>query len=341
MRTEHKQKLLSLLAQEKTVVHTLPKVISDAEARKLAGTFCTDDSYDLLVTSNADVVDAETGKAIIRFRKNVLPENFCKDAYKALQGVPIPMDNRGIAAGWDHKKVMDYVKLSGAIDYKRNAPDSFRFKLITRDGKLSNTSRGIPVRSGVVGYFDRSTRFPYCRQTAFNKKEFAKFKKAYPLIKRVDEYYSLLCPEAWEAQNSIAQETEQAFVIRGTSFTTVTVNKNWQTAIHTDKGDYEKGFGNLVALRAGETFSGGYLCMPQWRVAVDVESYDILYMDVHQWHGNTPFHGDMTKSERLSLVMYYRNNMQFCGTPAEEQELAKRRKGGDKVYQELEDSPYE
>ena len=176
-------------------------------------------------------------------------------------------------------------------------------------------------------------RTPYCRQTAFNKNEFEKFKKAYGIIKFVDNKYKELMPEHYKLQRDVADETAQDFVIKDTAFTTVTVNKNWQTAVHTDKGDFDKGFGNLVVLREGR-YEGGYFVIPQWAVAFDMQNCDLLLCDVHQWHGNTPINKIDEKATRISLVMYYRQNMTHCGTAAEEQEIAKQReiRSGASIY---------
>ena len=94
-----------------------------------------------------------------------------------------------------------------------------------KDGTMSKTNQAMTsVNSGIIGYFDRNARFPYCRQTAFNEKEFSKFKKAYPIIKFVDTKYAELMPEHYARQAKVADETSQDFVIRDTAFTTVTVN---------------------------------------------------------------------------------------------------------------------
>ena len=106
----------------------------------------------------------------------------------------------------------------------------------------------------------------------------------------------------------------------------MTVNKNWQTAVHQDAGDFPDGLGNLTVLEAGD-YTGGYFCLPQYRVAVDVRNYDCLLADVHTWHGNTPIIPVKPgrRFVRLSLVMYYRNDMIFCGSV--EEELARAKKG--------------
>ena len=134
-------------------------------------------------------------------------------------------------------------------------------------------------------------------------------------------------PEHYKLQREEADKTSKDFVITNTAFTTVTVNSNWQTAVHTDAGDFENGFGNLVALRSGR-YTGGYFVVPKWGVAFDLQQCDLLLVDVHQWHGNTPINLIDEDAKRISLVMYYRKNMISCGTAREEIEKAKKRKIG-------------
>ena len=124
--------------------------------------------------------------------------------------------------------------------------------------------------------------------------------------------------------------TSEDFVIPGTSFTTVTVNKNYRTAVHKDSGDFKGGFGNLVALRKGY-FEGGVICLVRWGIGFDLQNGDLLLMDVHQWHANTPLKLVDPKAVRLSLVMYYRENMIKCGTAKQELKKVKNRKKGDKL----------
>ncbi len=283
--------------------------LTDKEASELAGALLNDTSYKILIDYDADVYDEVSGNCIAKFRKNVIPANIAKTAYQNLKSAARATNNRNKASGKQGRK---------------------RLKT---DGTISNTNHGDQVNSGIIGYFDRNVRFPYCRQTAFNQKEFDKFKKAYGIIKFVDNKYSELMPEHYALQREVADNTAQDFVIKDTAFTTITVNKNWQTAVHTDKGDFEKGFGNLVVLREG-LYEGGYFVIPQWAVAFDMQNCDLLLCDVHQWHGNTPITKVDEKATRISLVMYYRHNMQKCGTAIEEQEIAKQRqtRSGESLY---------
>lgn len=286
--------------------HDLSARLTDDQARKLAGTLLDETDYNLLVTYDADIYCKETGQCVAKFRKKVIPGNIAKNAYDNLKGASKPSFNRQMSSGEESEA------------------------RIKSDGTMSNTRKIKGVNSGIIGYFDRNARYPYCRQTAFNEKEFSKFKKAYPIIKFVDTMYAQLMPDHYALQRAEADKTSQDFVIKDTAFTTVTVNSNWQTAVHTDAGDFERGFGNLVALRSGR-YTGGYFVVPKWGVAFDLQQCDLLLVDVHQWHGNTPINKIDEDAKRVSLVMYYRKNMISCGSAEDENNIVKRRERGTKL----------
>ena len=106
-------------------------------------------------------------------------------------------------------------------------------------------------------------------------------------------------------------QRDAQFAIDDTAFSTVTINYNWQTALHKDAGDLKEGFGNLVVIRDGK-YKGGYTGFPQYGVAINVDNGDFLGMDVHQWHANTKLKGLSKDFTRLSLVCYLRENMIRC-----------------------------
>lgn len=278
-------------------------ILTDEQADELAGTLLGPDDFARLIKSDADVYCKQTGQLLAKFRKAIIPQKFVFDAHNSLRTAATPTSNRGISAG----------KING---------EKTRFQEIKKDGTLSNTNRAKPINSGIIGYFDRNPRFPYCRTTAFTEKQFSKFKKAYPIIKFVSDAFKELVPDRYAAQEEMVKKTKQGFFIKGTVFTTVTVNLNWQTAVHKDQGDLKEGFGNLVALRKGK-YEGGYFVLPKWGVAFDIQNQDVLFVDVHQWHGNTPITKVQENAERISLVMYYREKMVECGTLEEELQRSK------------------
>merc|ERR1712226_858813 len=105
---------------------------------------------------------------------------------------------------------------------------------------------------------------------------------------QIDTIFEKLHPIEHKKQKKRAMTNE--YHIEGTSFSTITINNNWQTALHVDNGDYKEGFGNLTVIENGK-YTGGFTGFPQFGVAVDVRTSDYLSMDVHQWHCNTPFIG--------------------------------------------------
>ena len=169
--------------------------------------------------------------------------------------------------------------------------------------------------SNIIGYFDKPDRnikvnAPPCRETAFTSQQVEKWNRVIPLIQEIDKQFKKLIPDRHKKQLQRAKQTPK-FQIKGTSFSTVTINYNWRTALHTDAGDLPQGFGNLVVLEEGE-YSGGYTGFPQYGVCVDVRHGDFLGMDVHKFHCNTEIRPITKNYSRLSLVCYLREKMIRC-----------------------------
>lgn len=181
------------------------------------------------------------------------------------------------------------------------------------DTKISHTNYANRVKSGVVGSMDRFPRLPYCRQTTYTRDNPERVKKGYPFIQELAKMFEELLPERYAAQKSECSKVDDFFIIPETPFTTITVNKNFRTAAHRDAGDLSKGFSNLLVISNGKEYEGGYLVLPEYRVAVDVQPGDLLLINNHEGiHGNTEFSGE-EGYERMSLVCYFRENMVECG----------------------------
>lgn len=271
------------------------------EADKFKGTFLTDKSYNTLITEDTDGYDLN-GQLLFRYRKNAIPDNILKLGYNSFKDSIEHTDGRGIASGSSHKR-------------------------IRKDGTVSNITVGNKVYSGNVGYMDSSAMVKYCRKTAFARKYFDKFKEGIPFVEYIDYLYSNLCPTHYQKQKAIADGTNRNYVISDTSFTTVTVNKNFRTAVHKDSGDFPEGFGNLVTYREG-SYDGGYFCLPEYKVAIDMQNNDVLFVDVHKWHGNTEITNKSDDWLRISFVLYYREYMYKCSQPSEELQKIKQDKTG-------------
>lgn len=314
----------------------LTDVMPEAEQAKLGGKLLTDASYDRVVADEDTLVYKPDGSLLLALRKQVLPRNLCARAYVNLRDAAELTDNRGMASGViesPQEAARQLAEVTGeasrGVVTRKGAT---RMRPVKKDGTVSNTNyAGKSVRSGVVGYFDRNPRFPYCRLTAYNIRHPGRFDAARPYFAAIAEVFRETVPERYEAQMEMVRKTTPEFVISGTPWTTVTVNRNFRTAVHKDAGDLRAGFGVLTVFKAGE-FTGGLFVFPAYRVAVDWETGDVLLADVHEWHGNTEIVGAPGRFERLSCVLYYRERMHECGTPAEEVERAKRRQRGSALH---------
>lgn len=188
---------------------------------------------------------------------------------------------------------------------------------------ISQTSYANPVNSGVAGFYDRYPRYPYGRVCSYNHKNPELFEKSFPYIRKLDKLFRELLPERYGAQLAAASRLDSKFRIGGdTVFTTLTVNKTFRTAAHLDAGDLAEGFSNLGVILPpeGKGYKGGYLVLPEYRVAINVRPGDLLLIANHSAiHGNTPI---LPESDdccpdcivRMSIVAYFRENMLQLGT---------------------------
>lgn len=259
----------------------LEKLIPFEKMETLKNTYVKRSQIKLIIDHDADVYD-KNGKLLLKFRKNVLNNENVKDFYdNVIKFAKNTSSNRGSTSGSVKKNVWENPK----------------------------------VMSNILGYFDkfspmqkmlmRGEKIEEIRETRFNMDYPEKFQKLVPLIKEIDTLYKKYTPEYYKKQKKKADETH--FKIPDTSFTTITTNVNFQTSIHKDKGDDMDGFGNLAVIENGE-YTGGETCFPQYGVGVDVRTNDILFMDVHEWHGNLPIH-KKDNAIRLSIVCYLRYNV--------------------------------
>jgi len=274
--------------------YRLKKQLTEKQAGKLKSKFLNKKNFDILITEDSDGYDIN-GDLLFRFRKNAIPIEMLKLGVDSFKKSIAPGGGRGIAAGGYLNKVK-------------------------KDGTISKFDSSPIVESGNVGFMDArpgSGVVATCRKTAFAKKYFDEFDQGIPFVKFIDKKYSEFCPQHYAKQKAIADGTNRNYVIDNTAFTTVTVNKNFRTAVHKDAGDFPEGFGNLIVYREGD-WSGGYFCLPQYKVAIELQNTDILFVDVHQWHGNTEFINTNDDWLRISFVLYYREYMYKCSQPADE-----------------------
>lgn len=260
------------------------KDITDEKADELKNTFVKSSQINLILDDDADVYTIDE-KLLLRFRKNKLSEKNLTSFYDNIIDFAMSStSNRGSASGSKNKNVKQNPKImTNIIGFFDTFSPVQKMKMKTLKMKVKGS-----------------------RPCRFNIKFPEKYKKTIPLIKEIDELYKKYVPLSYKKQYDKAKQTH--FRIDKTSFTTVTTNVNFQTTIHIDKGDDAEGFGNLVVIENGK-YSGGETCFPQYGLGVNVRTGDILFMDVHQFHGNLPIVKDDPDAKRLSIVCYLRHNV--------------------------------
>ena len=297
------------------------KIKSDEYMLTKEGDYYDENDYSNIIKEDTDCVYYEKNqlKVLFRYRKNVISSELSEIAYNSFNKYAQKLhDNRGAAAGaLDRDKLPNYVG-------KLHNPGKFRSHYI---GSLSKRLHKSVISnlapSNIAGWYDKADRNigqskAPCRLTSFNRDHPDLWKNSEPFLKRISILFKELMPKEYKIQYKRANSTD--FVIKNTAYSTITINHNWRTALHKDRGDLEEGFGNLVVVE-DNSYTGGYIGFPQFgfknnnkSICVDVKTGDFIAMDVHQWHCNTEIK-PINKNKpvnRLSIVAYLRKNMLRC-----------------------------
>ena len=266
-----------------TIYH-VDKLITDDKMETLKNTYVKPSQIKLIINHDADVY-TQDGKLLLRFRKDKLTTNKIDEFYdNVIDFAQTKTSNRGSTSGSNKKSVWDNPKImTNIIGFFDTFSPKQKYLLKQQGKQILNV-----------------------RECRFNMDNPEKFKKMLPLVKEIDEYYEKYIPDNYAKQKKKANQTP--FKIPNTAFTTITTNVNFRTTIHKDKGDDAEGFGNLAVIEKGK-YTGGETCLPQYGIGVDVRNNDILYMDVHEWHGNLPIKLIDKNATRLSIVCYLRYNI--------------------------------
>ena len=255
----------------------LPELCTDAELKTIKGEFIDEEWIHHIINEDCDIFD-DNDKFILSFRK------------KKLKNVKVGWDNyhkmasasrgRGASAGpvdpnnayWKKRTL---IKTSGySTSYLVN-------------GKPSKMRVNNHVFSNPIGYYDKTKNMGNnlpCRLTSFTQKHIDKFNAGLPYLQEIAECYCELNPDAYHKQLDRAK-LKPEFKITDTPFSTITINRNFRTALHQDAGDFG-GVACLSVLEEGQ-YNGGLFTIPRFGIGVNLREGDILIADVHQYHSNT------------------------------------------------------
>ena len=285
------------------------KILTDDEVKNLKGELI-DESYIKIpvIKDNIDVYykDGDEEKLLLKFRKNVLTDNEIKLGWKCYKDLAKPSRGRGASAG--------PIDAENVYWKKRNLHKTNKWSTsyLLADGTPSKMRVNNQVFSTPIGYYadmkNMQADLP-CRLTHFTRTNFEKYKEGIPFIQKIDKLYQRLIPDNHKKQLDRAN-LKPHLKIPDTSFSTITINRNFRTALHKDAGDFSEGFGNLTVIERGK-YQGGYTVFPQFGVAVDVRNNDFLAMDVHQWHSNTEiYETEEDRNYNESIPKAYNDNIE-------------------------------
>jgi len=318
----------------------------------------------------------EQGKKhlLLKFRKNCIPDDLIQIGWDSYKDLAKASRGRGASAGpidtegqyWAKRKLVDTKKWSTGylnpkglelhdhyspldisqleqirdeleIVSKDLSKDELIMLLIKKKGGVSKMKVNNQVASNPIGFYEEGKNFADlpCRLTHFTRTNFEKYNQGLPFIHHIDKMFKRLIPDS-HLKQLMRANIKPHLKIPKTAFSTVTINRNFRTAMHRDAGDFKDGFGNLTVIERGK-YHGGYTIFPQYGVAIDLRNNDFVAMDVHQWHCNTPMYeteedkkineslepafkdnpevgtvGIYEKYTRISFVCYLREKIATC-----------------------------
>lgn len=260
------------------------KIISDKEIKDLEGNWI-DKSYikkNGLINKDTDVLIKEKNKDIViaKFRKKAINKELCELGWDNYKSAATPSRGRGASAG--------LIDINNTYWKKRIPVKTSKWSTsYIVGGKVSKMKVNNQVASNVLGYYEGTPwlKLPP-RMTNFTRTKFNNFKKGLPFIQKMNDLYEQLTPEVFTKQLQRAG-ARNYLRIPNTAFSSVTVNRNFRTALHVDAGNLNGGMAVMTVLERGK-YSGGYTVFPQYGIGFDVRHGDILVMEnCNTWHANT------------------------------------------------------
>jgi hypothetical protein len=179
---------------------------------------------------------------------------------------------------------------------------------LTRAGTPSVYLRPQPLRclrharEGVFGFQGVGRG---CEACAFNRDFPVEYSALAQQVLNIGDIYKQQLPIYWE-RNHRRLEKHSHLAIGGKrgAWTQGVANLGFPMTAHPDDKNAN---GALSVFTVFGDFSGGYLILPEFSVAISLSPGDLLFFDGHHLHGVSPFTG-----VRLSLVLYLHKTVLHC-----------------------------
>ena len=256
---------------------------SDTDCDNLKGTYMGADTYETVISEDCDYFCE--GVPVFKFRKKPFCEETLKRGWDNCKKFAVASRGRGAAAGpidpdsvyWKKRELSKISKWSA----KYMVLDKKTGEMKQSKMRVNNTTASSPI-----GFYGKTKGLGVdlpCRLSHYTKTNLDKFHEAIPYFQAIAEKYNELMPDQYASQMERAIKND--YHINGTPFSTITINRNFRTALHKDSGDFG-GWASLSVLEENK-YHGGLFVMPKYKVAIDMRHGDLLVANVHEYHGNT------------------------------------------------------
>jgi len=288
----------------------------------LKGDFYDESHYDKIINEEC-IGLKENGDILFVFVKNsIKKENRHKYINAIKSNAKSKTKNRGTASGV--ADVSRFPKDAVALCKKDGSPItnprlvSVQYK--RADGSICARCQSNSVRCGCAGYFDKVGGLP-CRMVGWSTKNPEKHLLCEELCEEIAETHRLKEPKSYNFQLS---KTHKDYRMGDTPYSTLTLNYDFRTACHIDRGDLNNSLSTLTILEEiPDNYKGCYLGLPEYKIAINVKDGDTLIFDAHEYHANTEMEvlsdklpiDDLTGKPhggRISVVAYLRNRINEC-----------------------------
>ncbi len=209
---------------------------TDVECDSLKGTYMGNDSYETIISEDCDLFCE--GVPIFKFRKNPFHKETLKRAWDNCKYMAKASRGRGASAGpidpesvyWKKREIYKMNKWRASYMVKDRT---------TGEMKQSKMQVNNEVASQPIGYYGKTkglgSDLP-CRLSHYTKTHMKDFENAIPFFRAIGDNYKDLLPDQYNCQMERAKVND--YHIHETPFSTITINRNFRTALHKDSGDY-------------------------------------------------------------------------------------------------------
>lgn len=157
------------------------------DVRRWAGELAQDYWYSRVLTQGDVCVEKPDGSPLLCVLRQRLQGAAYRQVYRAVAPLArsAPRHNRGLAAG-KIQEVEDAALFKGGVakGSQIGVKSGVRYRPMKKDGTLSRTVYAKDTPSFVMGFADRSARFPYCRQTAYTAQHPATTPQVLPALQQ-------------------------------------------------------------------------------------------------------------------------------------------------------------